>query len=103
MSIYKTARGKTVDMSTMATKHEKTRAVGNMNVNARGDVIDPHNKIVRDSTNRINTTYNKTVTTNTAPNSPSRAPIEADSTIDKSQLTPEELEFEQDDDEEIKK
>ena len=103
MSVYKSARGKTIDMATMATKHEKTRAVGNMNVNARGDVIDPHNKIVRDSTNRINSSYNKTVTTNTAPNNPTRAPIEADKTIDKSELTPEELEFEEDDDEEIKK
>ena len=103
MSIYKSARGKTIDMSNLATKHEKTRAVGNMNVNARGDVIDPHNKIVRDSTNRINSTYNKTVSTSTAPNNPARAPIEADTTIDKSELTPEELEFEQDDDKEIKK
>lgn len=100
--MYKSARGKTIDMSTLATKHEKTRAVGNMNVNARGDVIDPHGKIVRDSTNRINNTYNKTVTT-TAPNSLNRAPIEADKTIDKSELTAEELEFEEDDDEEIKK
>jgi hypothetical protein len=101
MSMYKSARGKTIDMSTLATKNEKTRAVGNMNVNARGDVIDPHGKIVRDSTNRINNTYNKTVTT--APNNPNRAPIEADKTIDKSELNAEELEFEEDDDEEIKK
>jgi len=101
MSIYKSAKGKPVDMATMVTKHEKTRAVGNMHVNARGDVIDPHNKIVRGSTTRISNNYNKTVTTNTAPNN--RAPIEADVVIDKSELTSEELEFEEDDDEEIKK
>jgi hypothetical protein len=99
--MYKSARGKTIDMSTLATKNEKTRAVGNMNVNARGDIIDPHGKIVRDSTNRIKNSYNKTVTT--APNNLNRSPIEADKTIDKNELTAEELEFEEDDDEEIKK
>lgn len=102
MSIYKSAKGKAIDMATLATKHEKTRAVGNMNVNARGDVIDPHNKIIKGSSTRINNGYNKTVSTNTAPNVSTRAPIEADVAIDKSELTPEELEFE-DDDEEIKK
>lgn len=104
MSLYKSAKGKAIDMSTLATKHEKTRAVGNMNVNARGDIIDPHNKVVRGSTTRISNSYDKTVTTNNKPNNPSRAPIEVDEVaIDKSELTPEELEFEEDDDEEIKK
>jgi hypothetical protein len=103
MSIYKSARGQTIDMSTLATKNEKTRAVGNMNVNARGDVIDPHNKVVRGSSTRISDAYNKTVTTNNEPNNPTRTPLEPDITIDKSELTPEELEFEKDNDEEIKK
>ena len=40
MANYKTAMGKTVDMAALAAKNEKTRAVGNMKVNARGDTID---------------------------------------------------------------
>ena len=40
MKSIKTARGKTIDMSALAAKHEKERAVSNVPVNARGDIID---------------------------------------------------------------
>ena len=43
MPAYRSAQGKMVDMSVLAAKNEKVRAVGNMNVNARGDVIDENN------------------------------------------------------------
>jgi hypothetical protein len=43
---YKTAMGKTIDMRSMSMANEKIRAVGNMNVNARGDLIDSNNNIV---------------------------------------------------------
>ena len=36
----KTARGRSLDMSALATKHEMTRAVGNVPMNARGDRIN---------------------------------------------------------------
>ncbi len=36
---YKTARGKRFDMGELAHANETSRAVGNMNVNARGDVL----------------------------------------------------------------
>ena len=61
MSIYKSARGKTIDMSNLATKHEKTRAVGNMKSNARGDLLDAQNKIIQDASSRVAESYNKTV------------------------------------------
>jgi hypothetical protein len=35
--IYKSAKGKPVDMGALRLKNEKERAVGNMKVNARGD------------------------------------------------------------------
>jgi len=35
-----TAKGKILDMGALATQHEKTRAVSNVPVNARGDIID---------------------------------------------------------------
>jgi len=44
---HRTAQGKALDMDALILKNEKTRAVGNMNVNARGDEIDSKGKIVR--------------------------------------------------------
>ena len=42
---YKTARGKTLDMASLIAKHEKTRAVSNINaINSRGDEIDQAGK-----------------------------------------------------------
>tara|TARA_B110001454_G_scaffold213764_1_gene232486 strand:- start:738 stop:1148 length:411 start_codon:yes stop_codon:yes gene_type:complete len=40
MKQVKTARGRTIDMGALATKNERTRAVSNLNMNARGDIID---------------------------------------------------------------
>ena len=40
-------RGKEVDMEKMGLRFEKTPAVGNMKVNARGDEIGEGGKIVR--------------------------------------------------------
>ena len=61
MANYKTAMGKTVDMAALTAKNEKTRAVGNMKVNARGDTIDAHGRIVKSATVKANDSYNKTV------------------------------------------
>jgi hypothetical protein len=49
--IYKTARGKTVDMGALMLQNEQVRAVGNMEVNARGDRIDAFGNVI-DSKNR---------------------------------------------------
>ena len=40
-------RGKEIDMEKMSMRFEKTPAVGNMKVNARGDELGPGGKIVR--------------------------------------------------------
>ena len=37
----KTARGSMIDMAALAAKHETTRAVGNIPMNARGDRLNP--------------------------------------------------------------
>ena len=58
---HRTAMGRTIDMSALATKNEKVRAVGNMNVNARGDVVDSHNKVIKDNTKRVKKAYEQTV------------------------------------------
>ena len=67
MSIQRTAMGRSVDMAALVTQNEKTRAVGNMGVNARGDVLDANNQVVRDNTARVKAHYDNTVTTTSKP------------------------------------
>ena len=57
--VYKSANGKTVDMGSLALQNEMTRAVGNMKVNARGDQIDEHNRVISKKTDQVNQTYNQ--------------------------------------------
>jgi hypothetical protein len=44
---YTSVRGKEIDMEKLSLRHEKTPAVGNMKVNARGDELGEGGKIVR--------------------------------------------------------
>ena len=44
---YTSMRGKEIDMEKMSMRFEKTPAVGNMKVNARGDEIGEGGKVVR--------------------------------------------------------
>jgi len=56
--VYKTARGQSLDMASLISKHEKTRAVSNVNsVNARGDEIDAYGKIVIPATEKVSNSY----------------------------------------------
>ena len=56
--VYKTARGRSLDMASLISKHEKTRAVSNVNsVNARGDEIDAYGKIVVPATEKVSNSY----------------------------------------------
>jgi len=59
--VYRTAQGKQLDMSALMSKNERTRAVGNMKVNARGDTIDSNGKIVVPVTQKVGEKYQKTV------------------------------------------
>ena len=59
--VYKTAQGKSVDMGRLMVQNEKTRAVGNMKVNARGDMVDDMNNIVSSKTQQVNNQYNKQI------------------------------------------
>lgn len=45
MKRVKTAKGQILDMAALASKYEKTRAVSNVDVNARGDIIDNRNQV----------------------------------------------------------
>lgn len=44
--IYKTARGKTIDMDKVKLANETVNAVGNMKVNARGDKLGPGGQVI---------------------------------------------------------
>lgn len=61
MAIYKTAQGKTIDMASMMLQNEKTRAVGNGKMNARGDTIDAQGRVVVPVTQKVSQAYAKTV------------------------------------------
>lgn len=61
MKKFRTAQGKSLDMSALIAKNEKVRAVGNMKVNARGDTIDATGKIVVPVTQKVGDSYSKTV------------------------------------------
>ena len=57
--IYKSANGQEIDMDRLVAKNEKVRAVGNMNVNARGDVVDNANKVTSPRAAQVNKSYRK--------------------------------------------
>lgn len=57
--IYKSASGKSVDMGSLMLKNEQVRAVGNMKVNARGDVIDDNNKIIASKPEQVQRQYQR--------------------------------------------
>lgn len=109
MAKYRTAQGKVVDMSQLAAKNERTRAVGNMSVNARGDTIDGQGRIILPVTKKVGEKYQRTVSNRAAnivkrKQADSFTPIEtAPAPETKVELTEEELEFldTQDEDNEI--
>jgi hypothetical protein len=51
--VYRTAQGKSVDLGTIMLQNEHVRAVGNMNVNARGDKLDNNNRVVETKPRQI--------------------------------------------------
>ncbi len=59
--VYRSANGKIVDMGALRLKNEKTRAVGNMKVNARGDEIDSRGRVIRKKTEQVNNQYQRQV------------------------------------------
>jgi hypothetical protein len=59
--IYKSSRGKPVDMGALRLKNEKERAVGNMKVNARGDAVDDKNQPVHSKPQQVHKQYQQQV------------------------------------------
>ena len=59
---YRSAQGKIVDLGALQLKNENVRAVGNMNVNARGDLLDSNNRPIDSRNNQVGRQYKKQVT-----------------------------------------
>lgn len=94
MTVYRTAQGKMIDMTALAAKNQKTRAVGNMKVNARGDTIDSFGRVVQPVTDKVATSYSKTVgnrSANPVKQPPSKAKADTTPTL-KEELSEYELE-----------
>lgn len=59
---YRTAQGKIVDLGALQLKNENVRAVGNMPVNARGDLLDSYNRPIDSRNQQVSKQYQKQVT-----------------------------------------
>ena len=96
--VNKSALGKSIDMASIARRNEKVRAVGNMNVNARGDILNRNNEVITDATQRVRRKYNQTVS-NPGTNIPigEHVPVTPDDS-----LTEEEKELFKDDEDVVK-
>ena len=55
--MYRTMQGRMVDIEKLRAANESVRAVGNMNVNARGDVLGPNNTVVSTKSQQIQQYY----------------------------------------------
>ena len=64
--IYKSAKGKPVDMGALRLKNEQTVAVGNMKVNARGDLVNEQNQPVQSRPQHVHDQYQKQVQAKTS-------------------------------------
>ena len=57
--VYRTAQGKMVDLGALQLRNENVRAVGNMGVNARGDLLDSLNRPINSRTQQVAKSYNR--------------------------------------------
>lgn len=60
--VYRTAQGKMVDLGSLQLRNENVRAVGNMKVNARGDVIDSANRAIDTRNQQVARQYRRQTT-----------------------------------------
>jgi hypothetical protein len=65
--IYKSAMGKTVDLGALLLQNETTRAVGNMNINARGDVLDSSNRVIEQKNHQAQRHYQRQTNVTNSP------------------------------------
>jgi hypothetical protein len=57
--VYKTAQGQLIDIGAIILQNETVRAVGNMNVNARGDLLDANNRVIDQKNQQVSRQHRK--------------------------------------------
>ena len=85
--IYRTAQGKMVDLGALQLQNETVRAVGNMNVNARGDLVDSQNRPIDSRSQQVSKQYRKQ-TSNVTDSSVVKKKTPAPSVIDADRIVP---------------
>ena len=65
--VYRTAQGKLVDLGALEVQNQHVRAVGNMNVNARGDKIDANGKVISTRAEQVNRNLNRSTNPTAGP------------------------------------
>ena len=65
--VYRTAQGKVVDIGAMMVQNETVRAVGNMSVNARGDIIDNQGRVLATRGEQVNQNLKQQTNTTSGP------------------------------------
>lgn len=77
--VYRTAQGRQIDLGALQLQYENIRAVGNMGVNSRGDLLDADNQPISTRNQQVAKQYKRQVT-NVSDTSVSNrsAPIKAD-------------------------
>jgi hypothetical protein len=99
--VYRTAQGRTVDLGALQLQNENVRAVGNMGVNARGDLLDSANRPIATRNQQVGKQYNRqtsNVTNNSVASSVKSAqqvkadiplpPEDFDDNFDKEEIAP---------------
>ena len=65
--VYRTAQGRIVDLGALEVQNEHVRAVGNMNVNARGDKLDANGRVISTRSQQVNRNLNRATNTAAGP------------------------------------
>jgi hypothetical protein len=65
--IYKSAMGKTVDLGALLLQNEQVRAVGNMGVNAAGDLVDSTNRVIDQRNRQVQRQYRRQTNVSNTP------------------------------------
>jgi hypothetical protein len=73
--VYRSSQGKSIDLGALLLQNETVRAVGNMNVNARGDRIDNKGKSIDSKVQQKKRQYNKQIGPQDSIPQASRAPV----------------------------
>lgn len=93
--VYRTAQGKTVDIGALQLQNENIRAVGNMPVNARGDLLDANGRRIDTRNQQVSRQYQKQTGTNVTDDqvfSSKKSQITADPAVINVPIPPEDFE-----------